>query len=160
MSETFPPSCFRVGDELPCAFALRDARVCRIRRTTEDDAAEFCRFLPQTHAETDFLLFLPGEFNKTVEEEKQWIRERLAKPRTIILLAELDGRIVGAAGRRLLSGEGEGAGRDPPPGRQIESRAIFRTPQTYPNGQAGISASISAINRIVPRSASVIFRYV
>ena len=46
------------------------------------------------------------------------------------------------------------------PGRRIESRPIFRGPQTYPNGQAGISASISPINRMVPRSASVIFRYV
>lgn len=87
---------------IPLSFTLRDGRPCTIRAATEDDAAGFCAFLPRTHVETDHLNFLPGEFNKTVEQERQWIREHYAKPHAILLTAVVDGRTVASGGAGSL----------------------------------------------------------
>ena len=41
----------------------------------EADAEALLAFLPQTHTESDFLNWLPGEFQMTVDEERKFIRE-------------------------------------------------------------------------------------
>ncbi len=83
---------------LPFTVTIRDGREALIRAMTEDDAEEICTFLPTTHLESDFLNYLPGEFNKSIEEEKQFLRDHNAKPCSISMAAEVDGRIVGIAG--------------------------------------------------------------
>jgi RimJ/RimL family protein N-acetyltransferase len=86
------------GRLLPVVFGLRDGRDCVLRGMTEEDAKELCEFLPNTHAESDFLNYFPGEFDKTIEQEREFIREHNAKPCSISMAAELDGHIVGIAG--------------------------------------------------------------
>jgi RimJ/RimL family protein N-acetyltransferase len=83
---------------LPHTVDLRDGRGCLIRPMTEDDAEALCAFLPAAHRESDFLNDLPGEFTKTVEEEKEFIRDHNAKPCSISMVAEVDGCIAGIAG--------------------------------------------------------------
>jgi len=87
--------------DLPMRVKLKDGRECVIRTMTEDDATQLCEILPRTHAESDCLNYLPGEFDKTVEQERTFIREHNAKPRSLSMVVEVDGRIVaygGAAG--------------------------------------------------------------
>lgn len=83
---------------LPVTFILRDGSACVLRPMTEDDAEELCTLLPQMHRESDFLHYLPGEFDKTVEQEKEFIREYNDKPCSILMVAQVEGRIAGIAG--------------------------------------------------------------
>jgi RimJ/RimL family protein N-acetyltransferase len=54
--------------------------------------------LPKTHAETDFLNYMPGEFQMTVEQEQEFIRDFGAGGLGLLILAQVDSRIVGIAG--------------------------------------------------------------
>lgn len=85
-------------DLLPCELPLSDGRVCRLRKMTEEDAADIIHFLPITHVETDFVKYLPGEFDWTVEREREFLRSRFANPLSISMAAEVDGRLIGLAG--------------------------------------------------------------
>jgi len=87
---------------LPTTFNLKDGRECLLRPMVEDDAKELCEFLPRTHEEADFVNYMPGEFNKTVKEEREFIRNHNGKPCSISMVAEMDGRIVGIAGGASL----------------------------------------------------------
>lgn len=83
---------------LPMRFELKDGPECILRNMVEDDAEELCRVLPQTHVESEFLNYQPGEFNLSVEQEREFIREHNAKACSIGLVAEVDGRIICYAG--------------------------------------------------------------
>ena len=85
-------------EDLPFSFQLKDGRLCTIRLVAEDDAAEFCAFVPQIDAESDFLMRFPGEFMHTLEEEKAWLKERIEREDAIRVVAEIDGRIIASAG--------------------------------------------------------------
>lgn len=83
---------------LPLRCPLKDGRTCTIRAAVEDDARELLAFLKHTHAESDFLNYFPGEFTKTIEEERAFIRDHLTKPGLLLIVGELDGRIIAAGG--------------------------------------------------------------
>lgn len=84
--------------QLPLRFDLRDSSSCIIRPMDVADAQQLCEFLPLTHSESDFLNYLPGEFDKTVEQEREFIRVHNTRTRSIALVVELDGSIVGIGG--------------------------------------------------------------
>ncbi len=92
----------KMGSSLPFDFALTDGRACVLRLITEDDAAELLEFLPQTHAESDFLNYLPGEFQMTLEQEREFIRDHTDKHGAIALVAIVDGRIIACGGASPL----------------------------------------------------------
>lgn len=79
------------------SFTLKDGHPCIIRETVEDDAAELCEILPKMHAESSWLNYKPGEFDKTVEQEKHFIREH-TKPSAMMLVALVEGKIVATGG--------------------------------------------------------------
>ena len=83
---------------LPLTITLQDGRTCHLRAMLEDDAEELCFVFPQSHGESDFLNWMPGEFDWSVEKEREFIRERLSHDRAIGLVAEVDGRIIGMGG--------------------------------------------------------------
>lgn len=87
-----------MGFELPITVTLRDGREVCVRRLVEDDAPTLLELLPRTHGESDFLAYLPGEFNFTLEQEKEFIRGQHAPPGNLLLAAEHVGRIVAIAG--------------------------------------------------------------
>ena len=75
-----------------------------IRAISESDAASYLRLTQTLDEETVFRLYEPGENRKSVEEESAWIREILANSRSLLLVAEADGSLVGyllAAGRDI-----------------------------------------------------------
>jgi RimJ/RimL family protein N-acetyltransferase len=64
----------------------------------EEDADELCALLPRIHAESDSVNYFPGEFDKTVEQEQEFIRDHNAKACSIAMVAQIERRIVGVAG--------------------------------------------------------------
>ena len=82
----------------PIEFALKDGRRVTIRRLVEDDAEAACEVFAKTHGESDFLMYMPGEFDLSVEQERDWIRERAENDNCLLLTVECDGRLVAFAG--------------------------------------------------------------
>lgn len=74
---------------------LDDGRVVTLRSARVEDAAGLLENLHAITRESDQLLMFPGEVRYTVEQEAAWVREHLEHPRSMILVAEVDGRIVG-----------------------------------------------------------------
>ena len=85
----------------PEAFALRDGRCCTIRSAEGRDAAAMLRYMKIMLGETPFLLRTPEEFDYTVDEEAAILERRRDEPRSVMLLAELDGEIVACADIRF-----------------------------------------------------------
>lgn len=83
---------------LPLHFPVANGRACTLRLMTEDDAAELLEFLPVTHAESDFLNYVPGEFKMTLDQEREFIRQHTGRHGAIALAAVVDGRIIGCGG--------------------------------------------------------------
>jgi len=100
MSDTAQPSGAPVGDAelLPCALRLSDGRACELRAMVEEDAAELLEFLPRMHAETDFVNHMAGEFDWTIEQEREFLRKRLANPLAISIAGQVDRRIIAIGG--------------------------------------------------------------
>lgn len=88
--------------QLPVPFSLKDGRICTIRAVSEDDALEFCAILPQMHAESQWLNYMPGEFDKDEKWERNFIKEQQAKTAAIMIVAEVDGKIVATGGAGSL----------------------------------------------------------
>jgi len=84
--------------ELPTTFALGGTDECTIRAMREDDASELCTLLPKMHAESQWLNYMPGEFDKDEQWERNFIHEQQTKHASILLVAEAKGAIVAIAG--------------------------------------------------------------
>ena len=98
MSDAIPSAKSYSPESRPVPFLFRDGRTCTIRAWTEDDAAQFVSIMPKVTAETDFLGYMAGEFNMTVEQEVEFIRNHHAMPQSWSVLAEIDGAIIAFAG--------------------------------------------------------------
>lgn len=83
---------------LPRTVSFRDGRTGTLRDIVERDAEELCRFLPETHDESDFLGWMAGEWNLTVEQERSFIRDYRAMPRHALVCVQFDGAIVAVGG--------------------------------------------------------------
>ncbi len=88
--------------QLPVSFSLKDGRESRIRPTTEDDARELCSILPRMHDESEWLNYMPGEFDKDERWERNFIREQIAKPTAIMIVVEVGGKIIATGGAGSL----------------------------------------------------------
>ena len=78
------------------SLTLRDGSACILRAPREEDAAELLRYLQDTAEETPYLLRTGEEAAKmTLEAETAFITGARENPNSMILLAEVDGRIAG-----------------------------------------------------------------
>ncbi len=77
---------------------LKDGRTCILRNGTEQDGKALLDIFVLTHEQTDYLLTGPEESSMTAEQEAQFLKDRTDSADEIMLLAELDGRVVGSAG--------------------------------------------------------------
>lgn len=80
------------------SITLKDGRTCVLRNGTFADGQAMLDIYLLTHGQTDFLLSYPDEASMTAEQEALFLRERTLSDNGIELLAEVEGRIVGAAG--------------------------------------------------------------
>jgi RimJ/RimL family protein N-acetyltransferase len=66
-----------------------------IRGIELSDAANFLQLCKTLDEETPFMMLEPGERNTTVEQQSQMIRELNQTKRSLILVCEIDGKLVG-----------------------------------------------------------------
>ncbi len=78
---------------------IKDGRTAIIRVAEEGDAASLALQSKQVSGESRNLCSTVEEANFTVESELNWIRAQL-KPRATLLVAEVEGRIVGVCSLR------------------------------------------------------------
>jgi len=67
----------------------------RIRKADVSDAAALIEYLNIIGGESDFMTFGPGEFNRSVEAEAEFIADALKKRNALFLIAVSNGRVVG-----------------------------------------------------------------
>ena len=77
--------------------SLRDGRPYTIRSVEPEDAACMLQYMKIMLGETPFLLRTPEEFSYTPEEEARILAGRRDDPRSLMLVAEMDGQIIASA---------------------------------------------------------------
>lgn len=73
---------------------LKDGRDVVLRSISPKDAQRMIEFVQASDTESRFLARELGEFTMTAEQERDFIAARLEDPRTLWLVAELDGQII------------------------------------------------------------------
>ncbi len=63
-----------------------------------EEAEEIIAFMKNVDQETDFLIREEGEFDLTVEQEEEFIRNKMRDRQEVFLKARLEGKIVGTVG--------------------------------------------------------------
>ena len=63
-----------------------------------DEAKEIINFVKAVENETDYLMRETGEFNISIEEEREFIRDKEKSSNSIFLTAKVNGKIVGTIG--------------------------------------------------------------
>lgn len=66
-----------------------------LRNAEPEDAPELLRYLKITAAETPFLVREPGEITLTEDQESEFICNKLASERELLLIASADGKHLG-----------------------------------------------------------------
>ena len=78
-------------------FTLRDGNMVTIRSVEPEDAAIMLQYMKNMLGETPFLLRTPEEFDYTPEEEASVLAGRRDDPRSMMLVAEMNGQIIASA---------------------------------------------------------------
>jgi RimJ/RimL family protein N-acetyltransferase len=84
-----------VGRISPEIFLLKDGAEVTLRTAVEEDAAPLLAAVTAYIAENEGMSWAPGEYRKTVEDRREFIRRKRDNPAEILILAVLDGEIVG-----------------------------------------------------------------
>ena len=74
---------------------LKDGRSCLLRNPTAADAEALIEYLKITAAETPYLTQYPEEISYTPEAEQEVLEKKLEAERGIMIVAEVDGKIIG-----------------------------------------------------------------
>jgi RimJ/RimL family protein N-acetyltransferase len=75
-------------------YILKDDQKLIVRTPEEGDAQDLINLIQTVDSETKFLAREPGEFNFTLEQEKEFIRNRMNNENSLLLIGEINGRIV------------------------------------------------------------------
>lgn len=84
---------------------LKDGRVCCLRNGTESDGQAVYKNFNLTHAETDFLLSYPDENSFTAAQESKFLSAKAESENEALIVAVVDGAIVGTAGIDAVGGK-------------------------------------------------------
>lgn len=74
---------------------LKNGKNCVLRSPQTRDAEKLIEYMKKTAEESTFLLRYPEEVTTTVEDEVYFIRGMNESPDSFMMLAEVDGRLVG-----------------------------------------------------------------
>lgn len=74
---------------------LKNGKKCVLRPTMPRDAKEMLRYLKVTSAESEHLLRYPDEVSYTLEGERDILKRLYEDPRSVMMLAEIEGKIAG-----------------------------------------------------------------
>lgn len=84
-----------MGTIEPFVLPLNDGQSVRIRSADPADAEGLLAYVADILEECEFMVTEPGEFDKTVEQERQWIADHRDPSGNLCLLAEVAGTVVG-----------------------------------------------------------------
>ncbi len=73
----------------------RSGREIILRSAEPSDAEPLIHYMNITTSETPYLIREQGEFHMTVEDEKRFLQENLNDPRSLMLIATIDGEHIG-----------------------------------------------------------------
>lgn len=73
---------------------LKDGREVMLRSIAAEDTGRMIAFVQACDTESRFLAREPGEFTMTAAQEHDFITARLGDPRSLWLIAELNGQII------------------------------------------------------------------
>lgn len=76
---------------------LKDGCTAVLRSAALDDAAEMLTFIRTCSAETEFLVRTPDECPTSIDAERTWIAGVVDSPDNLLILALVEGEIVGSA---------------------------------------------------------------
>ena len=79
------------------SITLRDGRNCTLRNGVAADGEAVLRSFIQLRTQTDFLLAYADEIRFTAEQEARFLQTTTDSPDEVLLIAEVDGAIVGTA---------------------------------------------------------------
>ena len=75
---------------------LKNGKTCVLRLAEESDAEILLEYLKATSGETPYMIREPEEVRTSVEEEVEFIRKNREDPRSLMLLAFVDGKHAGS----------------------------------------------------------------
>ncbi len=76
---------------------LKDGRMCTLRNPRPEDALSAIEYMRITAGETDFLVRYPEEVQVTEEKERGFLQWMVDSERDLMLIAEVDGELVGTS---------------------------------------------------------------
>lgn len=79
---------------VPEEFKLKDGRFSKIREIQVDDAEDMVEYLKIVMGESDFMNSYPDEITMTIEEEEKMIEGFNKSNTTLMIVVEMDGRII------------------------------------------------------------------
>lgn len=82
----------------PKSIKLKDGAALIIREAKKEDAAQILEYVNTIAGETDFLTFGPDEFDFSVEQEEQFIENRLNSDNELFVIAQIDQELAGCLG--------------------------------------------------------------
>ena len=78
----------------PEVLQLKNGKTCILRSVEPEDAGRMIAYMKRMLGETPYLLRTPEEFDYTEEGEADVLARRRDDPRTLMILAEVDGEIA------------------------------------------------------------------
>ena len=79
----------------PLTITAKSGQPVTIRSAEPDDATRLIVFVHSVLAESPFFGLKPGEFDRTEDQERQWIQEHLDGPGKLVVMAEVLGAVIG-----------------------------------------------------------------
>lgn len=73
----------------------KNDKIVLIRTGQLGDANTILDIQRDVVAENEYLISVPDEFDKTTEQQRNWVQEMLEKDRETIIVAEISGKVVG-----------------------------------------------------------------
>lgn len=77
---------------------LKNGQECTLKSPGSSDAEAILAHLRQTSGETDYMIRYPEEVTLTVKEEEEFLENYQADPKSVMISALVDGKIVGVVG--------------------------------------------------------------
>ncbi len=77
---------------------LKNGRECVLRSAAGTDAEAVLSHLKRTSEETDYLVRYPEEVTLTVAEEETFLEKYRTDPRSVMIVALVDGKLIASAG--------------------------------------------------------------
>lgn len=76
-------------------YTLKDGKSVTVREASVDDAQELISVLKEYIEDSEYIPYTKGEFNPTIEFEKEWIQTLNDQKNSLLLLATHNGKIIG-----------------------------------------------------------------